>query len=86
MIAREDRARIRVLRTPEEAVELLRCCHKGLCAELHNPLFAEAGSCLNTQLQLMVSERGACVPVGTVGADTCIRIVFCKLSGDVGAP
>jgi uncharacterized protein (TIGR00730 family) len=37
MIAAEDRARLRRVATPEEAVEILRCCHEGLCADLHKP-------------------------------------------------
>lgn len=39
MISAEDRARLRRVATPEEAVEILRCCHEGLCAELHKPPF-----------------------------------------------
>lgn len=37
MISGEDRARLRRVHSPEEAVEILRCCHEGLCAELHKP-------------------------------------------------
>jgi uncharacterized protein (TIGR00730 family) len=37
MISAEDRARIRRIETPEEAVEILRRCHEGLCADLHKP-------------------------------------------------
>ena len=37
MISGEDRARLRRVQSPEEAVEILRCCHEGLCAELHKP-------------------------------------------------
>ncbi len=37
MISAEDRARLRRVHSPEEAVEILRCCHEGLCAELHKP-------------------------------------------------
>lgn len=40
MIAAADRARLRRVATPEEAVEILRCCHEGLCAELHKPPLA----------------------------------------------
>jgi uncharacterized protein (TIGR00730 family) len=37
MISAEDRARLRRIETPEEAVEILRRCHEGLCADLHKP-------------------------------------------------
>ena len=37
MITREDRERIRRVGDANEAVEVLRRCHAGLCAELHKP-------------------------------------------------
>jgi len=37
VISPEDRARIRIVSTSGEAVEILRCCHEGLCASLHKP-------------------------------------------------
>ncbi len=41
-IAPEDRARIRRVSTPEQAVEILRRCHEGLCASLHKPPLRQA--------------------------------------------
>jgi uncharacterized protein (TIGR00730 family) len=40
MISREDRSRLRHVSTPDEAVEILRRCHDGLCAELGKPPLA----------------------------------------------
>ena len=37
VISTDDRARIRLVSAPDEAVEILRCCHEGLCASLHKP-------------------------------------------------
>ena len=37
VISIDDRARIRLVSAPDEAVEILRCCHEGLCASLHKP-------------------------------------------------
>jgi uncharacterized protein (TIGR00730 family) len=36
-LAPEDRARMRLVTTPEEAAEILRSCHESLCASLHKP-------------------------------------------------
>ena len=41
-IAPEDRARVRRVSTLEEAVEILRDCHEGLCASLHKPPLRKA--------------------------------------------
>jgi uncharacterized protein (TIGR00730 family) len=37
LIAPGDRDRLRPVSTLESALEILRCCHEGLCAELHKP-------------------------------------------------
>jgi hypothetical protein len=37
LISREERGRLRPISTPEEAVDILRCCHEGLCKDLHKP-------------------------------------------------
>jgi hypothetical protein len=37
LLAPGDLAHLRVVSTPEEAVEVLRCCHEGLCATLRKP-------------------------------------------------
>jgi uncharacterized protein (TIGR00730 family) len=37
MVSPEDCARLHVVSTVEEASEILRCCHEGLCAMLHKP-------------------------------------------------
>lgn len=37
LIAPEDRARLYPIATLEQALEILRRCHEGLCAELHKP-------------------------------------------------
>ena len=42
-IVSDDRARMRRVSTPEEAVEILRCCHEGLCASLHKPPLRKPG-------------------------------------------
>ncbi|MEX2208764.1 MAG: TIGR00730 family Rossman fold protein [Myxococcota bacterium] len=43
MIGAEDRARIHRVSSPDEATEILRCCHEGLCATLHKPPLARRG-------------------------------------------
>ena len=42
-ISGEDRAHVRVVESAAEAVEILRCCHEGLCATLHKPPLAPRG-------------------------------------------
>jgi len=37
LISPEDRARLHPISTLDQALEILRCCHEGLCAELHKP-------------------------------------------------
>lgn len=37
MISTEDRARLKLVSGVEETLEILRCCHEGLCASLHKP-------------------------------------------------
>ena len=37
LIAPGDRERLHAISTLEQALEILRCCHEGLCAELHKP-------------------------------------------------
>lgn len=37
LIASDDRSRLELVDTAEEAVDVLRYCHEGLCAELHKP-------------------------------------------------
>ncbi len=43
MIAPEDHARLRRVGSTEEALEILRCCHEGLCADLHKPPLPRRG-------------------------------------------
>jgi uncharacterized protein (TIGR00730 family) len=40
LISAAERAQVRSVAGPEEAVEILRGCHAGLCAELHKPPLA----------------------------------------------
>lgn len=37
LISPEDASRLQPVDTVEEAIEILRCCHEGLCATLHKP-------------------------------------------------
>lgn len=37
LVSAEDLARLRVVSDVEETIEILRCCHEGLCATLHKP-------------------------------------------------
>jgi len=37
LITAGERGHVRPVSTVEEAVEILRCCHEGLCADLHKP-------------------------------------------------
>lgn len=43
LVSLEDRGHLRLVSTPEEAVEILRCCHEGLCASLHKPPLPRRG-------------------------------------------
>ena len=36
-ISPDDRARVQVVSSADEASEILKCCHEGLCASLHKP-------------------------------------------------
>lgn len=40
----EDRGHLRVVSRVDEAVEILRCCHEGLCASLHKPPLHRRGA------------------------------------------
>jgi hypothetical protein len=42
-ISGEERAQVRVVRSEDEVVEILRGCHEGLCATLHKPPLAPRG-------------------------------------------
>jgi len=37
LISSEDSSRLKPVDTVEETIEILRCCHEGLCATLHKP-------------------------------------------------
>ena len=43
-ISSEERARVRVVRSEGEVVEILRACHEDLCAALHKPPLAPRGA------------------------------------------
>jgi hypothetical protein len=42
-ISGEERAHVRVIGSVADAVEVLRCCHEGLCATLRKPPLAPRG-------------------------------------------
>jgi len=42
VISTDDRARIRLVSAPDEALAILRRCHEGLCASLHKPPLRKA--------------------------------------------
>lgn len=37
LVSEEDLTRLRVVADVDETIEILRCCHEGLCATLHKP-------------------------------------------------